>query len=506
MLGQITGRNTLTLLLCGFSLIIFSMIAITYQSLVQLGKSKSRLDNIVLVHNQKAALIDRMEHANRERVISLQHMIITDDFFELDKAAEANMLMERHFLKARHELQAMPHDVAETELFSDLHEVTSIGAPFNDQVRDLLWNKAENAHDKAKLLLAEHVLPAQNRIYGIFSELNQLYDTQSADAIHNSTEKYETARWLIVTMLQLTVLLGSGIALYVTVLIVRKQKGLESRRDTLETLVLERTQELQRISTEAVAARRDAEDANSAKSTFLANMSHELRTPLNAILGFSEVMDLQIMGPVPARYREYPEHINHSAKHLLQMIEQLLDMSKIEAGHLDLSEERVCLRSLLIEATTIVRGAFSRDEHALRIMPQSTCVAVHADGRMLKQTLINLISNAAKYSDAEDLVEVAVTLIDSKTVITIRDEGMGIAAEEIPRLFHPYERSEAQTARERQGTGLGLAISRSLIEAHGGTVTLTSTLGEGTMVTITLPAERLLAFRDPLPHDYALTA
>ncbi len=503
MLNRVANNNTLVLLLGGFSLLIGLMVAITYHSLSQLGQSKARLDAIVTVHNEKAALIGAMQHANRERVISLQHMFVAEDFFEVDAAAMHNIDMASVFLVARSALDAMPRAPGEADLLAMLETVSVEGLPFNDRVRELLWTHEDAAREEARHILAEGALASQNRIYGIFDDLNRLYEAETAAAVEGSAREYDAARLLIVALLKLTVLLSVVAGLFVTVLIIRNQRSLESRSETLETLVQKRTAALQRISSEAVAARREAEDANSAKSTFLANMSHELRTPLNAVLGFSEIMDQEVMGPMPKPYREYPGHINSSARHLLQMIQQLLDMSRIEAGHLDLDEKPVCLDSLLNETAMIVRSAFDRDEQTLRLDPAGSGIALHADQRMLKQTLINILGNAAKYSDVEAPIDIAVALDAGRAVVTVRDRGIGIAPDEIARLFNPYERSEAQTARERQGTGLGLSISRSLIEAHGGTLTLDSVLCEGTTVTIALPAARVLAGHDAAPVGHA---
>ena len=497
------GKNTLVLLLCGFSLIIFLMVAMTQQFLSQLGHSKMRLDDIVLVHNQKAALIAQMQHANRERIISLQHMLITDDVSEMEKAARKNIMMAEKFVRVRETLEALTPAVGEEPLLEDLRLAARITAPLNDQVRDLLQNETGDARERAHDILVNGALPIQNVLYDTFARLTDLYDAENAKAVQVSAEDYMFSRWLINTMLQVTVLLGIATAIYVTVIILRNETALKEHGDTLETLVRERTSELQRISTDAVAARNEAEEANRAKSTFLANMSHELRTPLNAILGFSEVMELQVMGPVPEQYRDYPRHINGSARHLLQMIEQLLDLSRIEAGHLDLDEREVWLPALLDGTIAVVRGAFSRDSRTLAVTADSALVMLYADQRLLKQTMINIISNAAKYSNADDPVEVSVAVVEDKAVISVRDYGLGIAPEELARLFKPYERSDAETARRQEGTGLGLPISQSLIEAHGGSLTLESVLGEGSTVTITLPAQRVIAVYEPEQKDYA---
>ena len=489
--NSIKGRNTLGLLFCGFSLIIVLMVMLASVSLSQLRQSKERLDNIIHVHNEKSALIGAMQYANRERIINLQHMLITDDFFELDEAAQNNMRMANRFVQARRKLEAMPRAPGEEALLADLRAAAMKGAPLNDTVREMLLNEIEDSQAKARTILIEQVLPAQNRIYEVFDDLIGIYKTANAEAVSSSDHEYMSARSLILTMLKVTFLVGVGVALYVTVLIVRNERALEGHRDKLGSQVAERTRDLQRISTEAITARREAEEANNAKSTFMANMSHELRTPLNAVLGFSEIMQMEIMGAMPKAYKEYPGHINTSAKHLLQMIEQLLDLSRIEAGHLDLQESDIELSPLLEETVTVIRSAFSRDDSTLFIMPESVRLGLHVDARHLKQTLINIVSNACKFSGQNDPVTLSASVSDGEAVIVVRDRGIGIAEEDVARLFNPYERSEAQTARETEGTGLGLAISRSLIEAHGGTLTLDSVLDEGTVVTITLPSARV---------------
>ena len=485
------NKDTIVLLFCGFSLIIVLMVALASVSLSQLKNSQMRLDDIVQIHSEKAALIGDMQYANRERIINLQHMLITDDYFELDEAAQNNMRMANRFVQARGKLEGMASAPGEEALLAALREAARFAAPLNDKVRTMLLDEVENAHAISRMILIREVLPAQNRIYQIFNDLIRLYETDNTEAVNRSAKEYASARSLILSMLKVTFLVGVGIGLYVTILILKNERVLENHRDTLETLVHDRTRDLQRISTEAVAARREAEEANNAKSTFMANMSHELRTPLNAVLGFSEIMDMEIMTAMPPAYKEYPKHINSSAKHLLEMIEQLLDLSRIEAGQLDLQESDIELSGLLDETVTVIRSAFSRDEKTLSITPESALLGLHVDARHLKQVLINIVSNACKFSEPHDPVILSVTVENGNAVIVVRDEGMGIAAEEIPRLFNPYERSEAQTARETEGTGLGLAISRSLVEAHGGTLALDSVLGEGTVVTITLPASRV---------------
>lgn len=485
-------RKTVPLLVCGFSLIIGLMVAIAYQGLSQLERSKSYIHDISHVHHEKDTLIGKMQRLNREQIISLQHMLITDDVFDLDDAARQNVEIAQAFVQARKQLEALPNEPAEQALLADMKRYASEAAPYNDRVRDMLLNNEIDASDSAEAILLTQLIPVQNKISGVFDALVELHGVTNGQAIQISENEYDYSRSFIIQMLQVAVILAILTGVWVTRHILRNERALKENRDELELLVSKRTSALESSSSEAIIARREAEHANRAKSTFMANMSHELRTPLNAVLGFSEIMDLQVMGPLSTKYREYATHINTSAKHLLELIEQLLDLSRIEAGRLELSESDVCFSSILNETITVVRSAFQRETYKIFLTPDSVSVRLRGDERLLKQTLINIISNAAKYSDPDDPVELTLRVVDGKAVLNIRDRGIGIAPEEIPRLFNPYERSEAQTAREHQGTGLGLTIARSLIEAHGGSLTLDSELGVGTEVTITLPAERVL--------------
>ncbi len=247
----------------------------------------------------------------------------------------------------------------------------------------------------------------------------------------------------------------------------------------------ERAQELE-------LSRLEAEEANLAKSNFLANMSHELRTPLNAVMGFSETMSLEALGAMPPVYREYANHINSSAQHLLAMIEQLLDLSRIEAGKMELSLDDVPLAALVEEVVQIVASAQDRPLTEFVIETESLDVTLRADARVMRQTLINLVGNAAKFSDAGSDILIAGRLSSASIEISVRDKGIGIAADDITAIFEPYNRSSSKSAQTRSGTGLGLPIARALIEAHGGSLDLASEVNVGSTLTITLPRDRVL--------------
>ena len=230
-----------------------------------------------------------------------------------------------------------------------------------------------------------------------------------------------------------------------------------------------------------------AEAANRAKSEFLANMSHELRTPLNAIIGFSEIMIGEMFGRLgDTRYAEYTRDIHASGQHLLELINDVLDMSKIEAGKMTLRLESVELGEVIDDAVRLVRTRASSNGLDLHVHVAERLPRVLADERSVRQVLLNLLSNATKFTPAGGRIEVRAVLEGEVVRVSVVDTGVGISGADLARLGQPFEQVETQHARTGRGTGLGLALSKALVNMHEGAFRLESAQGVGTTASFTL--------------------
>jgi len=242
-----------------------------------------------------------------------------------------------------------------------------------------------------------------------------------------------------------------------------------------------------------------AEEANRAKSEFLANMSHELRTPLNAIIGFSEIMESGMFGPLGSeKYAEYCSDIKGSGTYLLDVINDILDMSKIEAGRMQLEAEDVALDQIINEAMRVT--AVNADEKSIAMTVEAAAgLSIRGDRRALKQILLNLLSNAVKFTPEGGRIAVKARVNGDAAVIAIEDTGIGIAREALARLGRPFEQVESQLTKVYKGSGLGLAIAKSLVELHGGAMRIRSAEGVGTSVIVRLPADPRAANSNDTP-------
>lgn len=268
----------------------------------------------------------------------------------------------------------------------------------------------------------------------------------------------------------------------------KAEEELLASRDRLE----EKSQQLAVVAEQLAQSRNHAEAANRAKSEFLAAMSHELRTPLNAILGFSEIIKDKVLGPTNGgKYCDYAADIHNSAGHLLALINDILDLSKIESGVEQLDEESIEVTDLVESVLRLVKMRAMRSGVELKLEIRNDLPFLIADRRKAIQILVNLLANAVKFTNRGGKVTLKVWYrATDGFVLQVVDTGIGIALNDIPKAFAPFQQIDSALNRKYEGTGLGLPLSKSLVELHGGSLDLQSQIGSGTTVTIRFPATR----------------
>ncbi|PDQ20726.1 PAS domain-containing sensor histidine kinase [Mesorhizobium sanjuanii] len=338
----------------------------------------------------------------------------------------------------------------------------------------------------------------EDRMLAYASE-RRLANTSGAQGGATFERQLADGRWLQVNELRTRdggiVSVGSDI----TQIKLHQEKLVDSERRLMATIhdlslarraEEERSRELVELNRKYMKETERAEAANRAKSEFLANMSHELRTPLNAIIGFSELMEQGLFGPLgSSRYEEYATDINGSGKYLLGVINDILDMSKIEAGQFSMDREEIDLCPLIRETVRVV--SLQAAEKSISVetrIPDS--LTLFADRRAIKQIVINLLSNAVKFTGQGGRIAVRARNMSGALVLTIEDNGCGIPKEALSKLGRPFEQVQNQFSKSHTGSGLGLAISRSLAELQGGALKIRSTEGVGTIVSVRIPVKR----------------
>ena len=263
------------------------------------------------------------------------------------------------------------------------------------------------------------------------------------------------------------------------------QIRLKNLNEKLDERVRQRTAELER-------EKRRAEEASQAKSRFLASMSHELRTPLNAITGFAQTMEEGIGGTLSPKHQEYMGDIRGSGDHLLDLINDVIDLSKVELGELDINDEDIDLADIIPSCVRLVAQRVAKTRLSIKAETLIDIPLLRADRRKVRQVLLNLLSNATKFTDEGGAVTIGARVQgDGSVEVWVNDTGIGMSAADVETALTMFGKVDSALGRNSQGTGLGLPLCMSLMEAHGGSLEIESEPSVGTTVTVSFPADRV---------------
>jgi two-component system cell cycle sensor histidine kinase PleC len=461
--------------------------------------------------------VARMMHPDDRSVYSLARGIARGDLMQVDQVFRMRHANGHYvWLRARAQIirstTKRPHLIGIAMDVTEQHKLAQRYAEADQRLADaiestseafVLWDKNDrlvmcNAHYQQAYGLPDHVLvPGAERSVVHAAASRPVIERRLADPgqCQSQTTEVQLAdgRWLQINERRThdggLVSVGTDITL-----MKRHQERLrESERRLMATIgdlsasrvKLERQKsELSTANSNYQAEKERAEAANRAKSEFLANMSHELRTPLNAILGFSEILQNEMFGPLGSeKYYEYSCDIHESGKHLLNVISDILDMSKIEAGHLKIQTEPTDLSTLIEESLRFVTVAAQEKQISVEQKIVGD-LGLMADRRAMKQILLNLLSNAVKFTNPKGRVIVRAKKVGGSICLTIADTGIGIPKAAMQKIGQPFEQVQSQYAKSKGGSGLGLAISRSLTQLHGGEMKIHSREGEGTIILV----------------------
>jgi signal transduction histidine kinase len=478
-------------LITAFLAIVLLLIAVGAMGLTLLNEAHGRAEELVNLQ-RKIAAYRQLQNDTTAQLYSVSSALLVPD--EPTLAATLRQLSQ--FGYDFDHLQFVASD--EVDLLRQVQETYD---QFHQVVTQAVELMREGNVAAARELQVSQAGPLADRLQRLTDQLVNKAEADMVASVEASRTAYETSRLVVVGFGAASIALALVLGYAISWSLIGPVRQMEARlseiaagdfshrvevpnRDELGALAAD----LNRMSQELGQLYGQLETANRHKSQFLASMSHELRTPLNAIIGFSQVLQEQLVGELNARQQRYVQHIRGSGRHLLALINDILDLSKVEAGRMDLELGPVPLGDVLENGLTMLRDRARRHriELNLDVDPGVTCI--QADERKLKQIMFNLLSNAVKFTPDGGRVDVMLHQVTGEAVqVSVRDNGPGIAAEDQERIFQEFEQVRDGSLHASEGTGLGLALARRFVELHGGRLWVESQPGSGSTFSFTLP-------------------
>jgi signal transduction histidine kinase len=484
-----TRASIHTKLLVAFLLIVTLMLVAAVVGLRALSEVNKRSEDMVQLQ-RKIAAYRQLNHDTIGQLYSVSSSLLKPD----DRTLEATLRQLNQFGYDLDRLQFVAQD--EKELFARVRQDYEEFIGIVTHVVELIRSGRPNEGRELQLTRAS---PLADRLERLTNELVNKAESDMVAGIEASHETYNRSQRTVIAFAAVSILLALLLGYGFSSSVVRPVRQMETRMGEIaagdfskQVAVPNRDElgllagDLNRMSDELGQVYRELEAASQHKSDFLANMSHELRTPLNAIIGFSEVLKERLFGDLNDKQLEYIRDIHTSGHHLLSLINDILDLSKVEAGRMELSVGRFDLPTTIDGALAFVRERANRHGIRLETRVDVRLNSFCGDERRVKQVLLNLLSNAVKFTPEGGRIGVSAVPIESGVQVSVSDTGIGISQENQALLFQAFQQVRAEDGAKREGTGLGLALARRLVEMHGGHIWVDSAPGKGSTFTFTL--------------------